>query len=269
MKKITIKNEQEINFNNKKIKRITIRLFILFLLLFLMIITFMIYYKKKKIFKLEKKNNRLKNRNKNNKGEEIRELKRKINQLETKLLINEVEFNHTLIDYLNRIKKYNHSLNNDINLNISYKNKLLININETYTNNGVVNINEIEAKIEGGRKWYKNFDKSTEINIGFQLDPSYVLRTMMTLASIIDTQKPRTKLRLHFAVVLGFNAENMLKIYSLREKLREDVEYNFYNAKIVENDFKGMHPKGPGAVAKILLPHLLPDDIEKLRYYKE
>ena len=264
MKKITIKNEQEINFNNKKIKRITIRLFILFLLLFLMIITFMIYYKKKKIFKLEKKNNRLKNRNKNNKGEEIRELKRKINQLETKLLINEVEFNHTLIDYLNRIKKYNHSLNNDINLNISYKNKLLININETYTNNGVVNINEIEAKIEGGRKWYKNFDKSTEINIGFQLDPSYVLRTMMTLASIIDTQKPRTKLRLHFAVVLGFNAENMLKIYSLREKLREDVEYNFYNAKIVENDFKGMHPKGPGAVAKILLPHLLPDDIEKL-----
>ena len=118
-----------------------------------------------------------------------------------------------------------------------------------------------KSKLIGGRKWQKFTDKTNEINIGFQLDSSYILRTMMTVASIIDSQKMSTKLRLHFAVVLGFNAENMLKIYSLREKLREDVEYNFYNAKIVENDFKGMHPKGPGAVAKILLPHLLPDDI--------
>ena len=111
---------------------------------------------------------------------------------------------------------------------------------------------------------YKNYEKAKEINIGFQLDSSYILRTMMTLASIIDSQKLSTKLRLHFAVVLRFNSKNMLKIYSLREKIREDVEFNFYNAERVESDFKGMHPKGPGAVAKILLPHLLPDDIERL-----
>ena len=76
--------------------------------------------------------------------------------------------------------------------------------------------------------------------------------------------KNESKLRLHFTVVLGFNAENMLKIYSLREKIREDVEFNFYNAEKVEIDFKKMHPKGPGAIAKILLPHLLPDDIDRL-----
>jgi hypothetical protein len=194
----------------------------------------------------------------------ITELGIKINQLENQLVINKAEFNRTLIYYLDKIKNCSQPLYNDIDLDIQFKKILLYNINKTYTLNGVVNINEIESYIKGGRKWHKNFDKSNEINIGFQLDSSYILRTMMTLASIIDSQKPSTKLRLHFAVVLGFDANNMLKIYSLREKLREDVEFNFYNAQKVENDFKGMHPKGPGAVAKILLPHILPDDIDRL-----
>lgn len=86
----------------------------------------------------------------------------------------------------------------------------------------------------------------------------------MTLASIMDSQKPSIKLRFHFAVVLNFTAENMLKIYSLREKIREDVEFIFYNAQKVENDFKNIHPKGLGAIAKFLLPHLLPEDIERI-----
>ena len=180
------------------------------------------------------------------------------------VVINEVEYNHTIVYYLDKIKNCSYSLYNDIDLDIQFQNILLNNINKTYTQNGFVNINEIEASIKGGRKWYKNYEKAKEINIGFQLDSSYILRTMMTLASIIDSQKLSTKLRLHFAVVLRFNSKNMLKIYSLREKIREDVEFNFYNAERVESDFKGMHPKGPGAVAKILLPHLLPDDIERL-----
>ena len=116
--------------------------------------------------------------------------------------------------------------------------------------------NEVESTIKGGRIWEKNYNKSFEINLGFQLDSNYILRTMMTLASIMDSQSLKTKIRLHFAVVLNFTAENMLKIYSLREKIRNDVEFNFYNAEKVETDFKGVHPKGPGAIAKILLPHL-------------
>ena len=86
----------------------------------------------------------------------------------------------------------------------------------------------------------------------------------MTLASIIDSQKKETIIRLHFAVVLNFSIENMLRIYSLRERIRNDVEYNFYNAEKVEDDFKGIHPKGPGAIAKIILPEILPDDVDRI-----
>ena len=66
------------------------------------------------------------------------------------------------------------------------------------------NLNEIESNIPYGRKWSKNTDKKKEINIGFQLDSRYVLRAMMTIASIMDSQKPKMIIRLHFAVVLNF-----------------------------------------------------------------
>ena len=114
------------------------------------------------------------------------------------------------------------------------------------------------------QKWKQNENKTNEINIGFQLDPGYILRVMMTLASIMDSQNKNTIIRFHFAVVLSFKVEEMLKIYILREKIREDVEFNFYNAKRVEIDLKNINSKGPGAFAKLLLPQLLPNDIEKL-----
>ena len=34
-------------------------------------------------------------------------------------------------------------------------------------------------------------NRSNEINIGFQLDPEYILRTMITVASIMDSQKKK------------------------------------------------------------------------------
>ena len=152
-------------------------------------------------------------------------------------------------------------INDDIN---HFKEILKNKINKKYMKVGKVNINKIEETITGGRKYQKKRNRTKEINIGFQLDPGYVLRTMITVASIMDSQKKDTEIRLHFIVVLGFNVENMLKIYSLRDKIRDDVEFNFYNGNKVEKDFYGIHPKGPGAVAKILLPHLLPNDIERL-----
>ena len=130
--------------------------------------------------------------------------------------------------------------------------------------NGFVNLNEIESAIKHGREWIKNSDKKNEINIGFQIDKNYVLRCMITLTSIMDSQKSSTKIRFHFAVVLNFNITDMIKIYSLRRKIREDVEFNFYNAKRVETDLNGLNTKGAGAVAKLLLPHLLPNDVERI-----
>ena len=142
--------------------------------------------------------------------------------------------------------------------------KLIKEVNKIFKLNNFVNINEVESLIPGGRKWEKSEKKINEINIGIQLDPNYILRVMMTLASIIDSQKLETKLRFHFAVVLSFNIKHMLKIYSLREKIRDDVEFNFYNAKKVEIDLRNVNTKGPGAVAKLLLPNLLPKNVEKL-----
>lgn len=138
-------------------------------------------------------------------------------------------------------------------------------IKRSYLKNNYINLNEIESTIKNGRKWVKKYKKeNNEINIGFQIDPDYVLRCMMTLASIMDSQKKSTKIRFHFAVVLNFEIEKMVKIYSLRNRIRDDVEFNFYNAKRVEKDLIGLNTKGPGAVSKLLLPELLSDDIERL-----
>ena len=142
------------------------------------------------------------------------------------------------------------------NMNNKFIELLINNIKEEYESKGFVNINEIESKIINGRKWEKNKNKTNVINIWAQLDPGYILRVMMTFASIMDSQKKDTKLRFHFAVVLNFTALDMLKIYSLRDKIREDVEFNFYNAKRVETELKGLNPKGPGEVAKLLYFYL-------------
>ena len=87
---------------------------------------------------------------------------------------------------------------------------------------------------------------------------------MITTASIMDSQKLDTKLRLHFAVVKDFTAKQMLQIYSLRSKIRKDVEFNFYNAKRVEKELKGLSPKGAGICARLLLPQLVVDDVKRL-----
>lgn len=142
--------------------------------------------------------------------------------------------------------------------------KLIHEIKRKYTLYKKVNINEVESLIPHGRPYNKNIDKKNEINIGFQLGPNYILRVMMTLASIMDSQKIESHLRFHFAIVLDFHISKMLKIYSLRDKIRDDVEFNFYNARRVEEELKDLNTKGPGAVAKLLLPQLLPDDVTKL-----
>ena len=138
-------------------------------------------------------------------------------------------------------------------------------VQNLYLNNNYINLNKIESTITNGRKWETKYsDEENEINIGFQIDSNYVLRCMMTLASIMDSQKNTTKIRFHFAVVLNFEIDDMIRIYSLRNIIRDDVEFNFYNARRVEKDLIGLNTKGPGAVAKLLLPELLPNDIERL-----
>ena len=153
----------------------------------------------------------------------------------------------------------NHLNNNGLNYTILLGKKL----EQIFFKRGFVNINEIDeelSKIENKN----DYSKRNVMNIGFQLDPDYTLKAMMTTASILDSQKQNILIRLHYAVVLNFTVLDMLKIYSLRYKIRKNAEFNFYNASRVEKDLSGLNVKGPGAVAKLLLPQLLPDNVKKL-----
>ena len=153
---------------------------------------------------------------------------------------------------------------NIINSNSYLTTNLIKKINETYEKNGFVNLNEVESTLPGGRAWTKGKTKSKEINVGAGFDENFVLLAMFTIASIMDSQNLETKLRLHFAVVKGFPVEKMIKIYTLRDKIRDDVEFNFYNAKQVEIDLNNTNPKGNGPNTKLIFQELLPDDVERI-----
>ena len=150
------------------------------------------------------------------------------------------------------------------------ENDFIEHISQEYSKRGFVNLNEIESKIKNGRNWVINdYKNKNEINIGFQIDSNYVLRCMMTLTSIMDSQKKSVRIRFHFAVVLKFDVKDMIKIYTLRKRVREDVEFNFYNARKIETDLFGLNTKGPGAVAKLLLPELVSGDIGRLLVFDQ
>jgi hypothetical protein len=198
----------------------------------------------------------------------IAELKKKeirIKNLENELSQKIFEFKEKEKNYLEIIKLNNKDEYNEILKRKNFRNIFLQKINEIFKKKGYINLNELESNLPQGRPWPKIKNKKNEINVGSSLDPNYILRTMMTTASLIDSQKNETNLRVHFSVVNNFTSENMLKIYSLREKIREDVEFNFYNAERIEKEMKGQaFEKGNGLTAKLLLPQLLNEDIEKL-----
>ena len=116
-----------------------------------------------------------------------------------------------------------------------------------------VNINKIESMLNKNEPLPINIGINNEINLGFHIDKNYVLRSMITLTSIMDSQKNETKIRFHTAVV-DVDVEKMIKIYSLRYRIREDVEFNFYNAKKIEIDLNELNTKGPGLNARLIIP---------------
>ena len=85
--------------------------------------------------------------------------------------------------------------------------------------------NKFNKKIESYNKI------NSIINIGFTLDKNYVLETMITVTSIMATQKNTTKIRFHFGVTNNFTVENMLKIYELKKRINNLTEFNFYYLK--------------------------------------
>lgn len=148
--------------------------------------------------------------------------------------------------------KYNH-INNEL------ENK----IKEIFNTFNKVNINEVDNKINDNDNYSGRKIKST-INIGFTLDKNYILETMLTVSSIMATQKRTTKIKFHFGVTNGFNAKKMLKIYELRNKINKLAEFNFYYLKESVKKMKNFHPRGEACPGKFELPIYLSDDIERL-----
>ena len=183
-----------------------------------------------------------------------------------KLIIIIICFEILIIFY--QKNEYYESLNLK-NLKQIFKEKSKINIfnkiiTQEFKLKKYVNLNEIESKLPFGNKWNSNIYNLNEINVGVSLDPNFILKAIITISSVISSQKSNTKLRLHFSVVNNFKSKDMLKIYSLRYRLREDVEFNFYDASRVEKDLYSISRKGPGLSAKLLLPQLVRDNVKKL-----
>ena len=144
-----------------------------------------------------------------------------------------------------------------------YKTKFIQEIKKIYEIFNKVNINEVDNKIYG-KSGFNDTKIQSVINIGFTLDKDYILETMITVASIMATQKNTTKIRFHFGVTNNFTADNMIKIYDLRNKINNLSEFNFYYLKESVYKMKDFHPSGEACPGKFELPIYLPDDIERL-----
>jgi len=141
--------------------------------------------------------------------------------------------------------------------------EMKLEINYIFKKYNKINLNDIYNKYYP-TKTEKNEIIKNKINIEFTLDPNYILETMMTISSIMYSQNKTTKIVFHIGVVNNFNAKNMLKIYSLKNKLNNLTEFNFYYLKEAMKKMKNFHIKGEACPGKFELPQLLPDDVDKI-----
>ena len=135
-------------------------------------------------------------------------------------------------------------------------------VQNIFTKNQKVNINQIEEKFHKSN--ILNKDIISTINIGFTLDPGYILETILTTSSIMSTQNKTTKIRFHFGVTKNFNITHMMKLYELRNRINNLTEFSFYYLKESVEKMKNFHEKGEACPGKFELPQLLPDDVERL-----
>lgn len=137
-------------------------------------------------------------------------------------------------------------------------------ITNEFKNKGKININELVQKFIPYKQDLNNTKINSTVNVGFTLDPGYILETMLTAASIMATQYKTTKIVFHFGVVGDFNAKEMIKIYELKDKINNSTEFNFYYLKGAEEKMQNFHEKGVACPGKFELPELLPDNVERL-----
>ena len=78
------------------------------------------------------------------------------------------------------------------------------------------------------------------------------------------SQYKTTKIKFHFGVTNNFTAQKMIDLYSLRDRINNLTEFNFYFLKDSVSKMQNFHEKGEACPGKFELPIYLPNDIERL-----
>ena len=79
---------------------------------------------------------------------------------------------------------------------------------------------------------------------------------MLTVGSIMATQNSDTFIVFHSGVVGKFKTKHILILYSLKNRINNYTEFNFYNLKGAMKKMKNFHHKGEACPGKFELPEL-------------
>jgi len=128
--------------------------------------------------------------------------------------------------------------------------------NYIYNSTGMLNITKLNNSFYGKNDLdTSNFN---HIHLSMGHDANYILLSLVSIASILNTTNVNTYIHFHF-VLLDCKFEDMKPIIELR-KIYNNIEFIFYNGKQAEYDFYkfGINERrGIGDYTKFLIPEIV------------
>ena len=130
------------------------------------------------------------------------------------------------------------------------------NADNIYKSTGMLNITKLDKAFYN--KIIKDNSEQNHIHLSMGHDSNYILLSLISIASILNTTNSETFIHFHF-VLLGCKFEDMKPIIALN-KINPNVEFIFYDGKQVEYDFLEFGSKerrGLGDYTKFLIPEIV------------
>ena len=125
-----------------------------------------------------------------------------------------------------------------------------------YETTGMLNISKLD--IAYYNKKNINISNYNNIHLSMGHDSNYILLSLVSIASILNTTSTDTFIHFHF-VLLGCKFKDMKPIISMKE-IYNNVEFIFYNGKQAEYDFEKFgkyEGRGIGDYTKFLIPQIV------------
>ena len=130
------------------------------------------------------------------------------------------------------------------------------NANNIYSSTGMLNITKLDYYYYND---YIDILNLNHIHLSMSFDKNYVLISLISIASILNTSSIDTYI--HFHIILNNCSYDDIKIIiSLKEKINKNVDFIFYNGKQAENDFGNRNKKehrGVGEYSRLLIPEIV------------